>query len=403
MEVARVSSRNGKRMTTSAANAEADQRNSLDSSEVCTLLMTEIGNMGGAERSCMALANWLSAHRVPRRFVLYRDTYGVGIHTNQPLDVVQLSPGRGARNKIAALRQFLRAHPTERCAPLLSGYQIALHATLAGARRFTTLMHDTPSLFGQGLIRTSREKLREHVSNAVVGYGLRRAEKLGGHTIVTSEYLKDECRRVFGVEARIVRMGGLPLSAPFQIRPVRDTLRLLSVQRVEANKRIDWILTSLAELEQDAVPLSSRVDWRLDVAGTGSALEMLRKMSADLGLAHRVCFHGFVSDEDLQELYYQAHLFLMPARQGYGIPAIEALQRGIPILLSRESGVSDILLNTHWATVFTGDAKQMTSKFREAVDNVISGKHHAEPPPSLPTEESWAEEVAYLCGWTRGQ
>ena len=34
----------------------------------------------------------------------------------------------------------------------------------------------------------------------------------------------------------------------------------------------------------------------------------------------------------------------MPAVQGYGIPAIESLQRGIPVLLHRESGVSDILL-----------------------------------------------------------
>lgn len=390
-------------MIISAVNAGVNEKNPSDSSEVCTLLMTEIGNMGGAERSCVALANWLGTQGLPRRFVLYRDTYGVGIHANQPLDVVQLSPGQGARSKIAALRRFLSAHPTGRYAPLLSGYQIALHATLAGIARFSTLMHDTPSLIGQGGVRSAREKLRERVSNAVVGYGLRRAEKLGGRTFVHSEYLKDECRRIFGVDAVIVRTGGLPPSAPFRIRSAHDRLRLLSVSRVEANKRIGWMLTSLADLEKDEVPLSKRVDWRLDVAGTGSALEPLQKMAADLGVASRVCFHGFVTDEQIEGLYNEAHLFLMPARQGYGLPAIEALQRGIPVLLSRESGVSDILLNSRWATVFTGGAEQMTGRLREAIDDVMSERHCAEALPYLPTAEGWTEEVAYLCGWTRRQ
>jgi glycosyltransferase involved in cell wall biosynthesis len=172
---------------------------------------------------------------------------------------------------------------------------------------------------------------------------------------------------------------------------------------VEANKRIDWMLASLSELERAPLPLSRRVDWRLDVAGTGSALEPLRQMAANLKLGDRVCFHGFVSDQQLQELYHEAHLFLMPARQGYGIPAIEALQRGIPVLLSRESGVSDILLSTPWATVLTGGVEQMTSKLGEAIDGVIAGRHHASGLLQLPTEMSWAEEVTRLCGWTRGQ
>lgn len=355
--------------------------------------------MGGAERSCIALADWLHARGLRPQFVLYHDSYGVGIHASHPLDVVQLSPRRGGRNKIAALRQYFRSHPPGRYAPLVSGYQMAVHATLAGVGRFSTLMHDTPSLIGQERQRSTREKLRLRVANAILGFGLRRAQKLGGHTIVTSEYLKDECRRIFGVEARIVRMGGLPTSVPFQLRPIDDKLRMLSVSRVEPNKRIDWLLAALAELEHNDVPLSSRVDWLLEVAGTGSELERLRQMATDLGLADRVCFLGFVNDDHLQSLYNRAHLFLMPARQGYGIPAVEALQRGIPVLLSRESGVSDVLLRTPWATVLTGGAEQMSDGLREAIDAAIAGRHHSAALPDLPTEESWAEEVSRLCGW----
>jgi glycosyltransferase involved in cell wall biosynthesis len=387
-------------METFGTNAEVDLESPTSSAECRTLLMTEIGNMGGAERSCIALADWLQSRGLRRQFVLYHDTYGVGVHASHPLDVVQLSPPRGGRSKIAALRQYFRDHPTGRYAPLASGYQMAVHATLAGVARFNTLMHDTPSLIGQERKRSMREKFRLRVANAILGFGLRRAQRLGGHTIVTSEYLRDECLRIFGVEARIVRMGGLPTSLPFQLRPVHEKLRILSVSRVEPNKRIDWMLAALAELEGDDVPLSSRVDWLLDVAGTGSSLEPLRQMAADLGLANRVCFHGFVNDDQLQALYNRAHLFLMPARQGYGIPAVEALQRGIPVLLSRESGVSDVLLRTPWATVLSGGAERMPTGLREAIEAAMAGRHHGAPLPDLPTEESWAEEVSRLCGWT---
>jgi glycosyltransferase involved in cell wall biosynthesis len=259
-------------------------------------------------------------------------------------------------------------------------------------------MHDSPSLFSDPATRTLRARIRLAISNRIVAHGLRS----GGKTIVTSEYLRSECRKDFGVDANIVRMGGLGAAdsaALFRIRPVTGELRLLSVCRIEGNKRIDWMLRSLAELEHATPSLSTRTNWRLDLAGRGALLEQLAAMAASLGIGDRVHFHGFVADEDLQTLYNQAHLFLMPAVQGYGIPAIESLQRGIPVLLHRESGVSDILLDTPWATVLTGGSDRMTSALAAAMDGVVSGRHHSVPLPPLPTENDWAEPVARLCNW----
>jgi glycosyltransferase involved in cell wall biosynthesis len=194
-------------------------------------------------------------------------------------------------------------------------------------------------------------------------------------------------------------MGGLAAPDAFRIRPVTGELRMLSVCRIETNKRIDWILRSLAELEHASPSLSSQRAWRLDLAGEGSLVAPLTELAASLGIAGRVHFHGFVPDADLQTFYDQAHLFLMPAVQGYGIPAIESLQRGIPVLLHRESGVSDILLDTPWATVLTGGPERMTATLACAIDSVLQGRHHNVPLPPLPSEEDWAEQVARLCGW----
>jgi glycosyltransferase involved in cell wall biosynthesis len=351
------------------------------------IVMTEIDQFGGAERSVVALSRWLYQQGRPNYVVVYHNRCNLAEHALHPLEVVELKPAPGPRNKIAALRRyFRRQHPTPK--PLLSGYQPALHATLAGMRGFHVLMHDTPSLFSDQHLRSTKAKLRIAVSNRIISHGLR----TGGNTIVTSEYLRSECLKDFNVEAKIARMGGLgPASSAPHIRPVEQQLRMFSVCRIEANKRIDWIIRSLAELEQAVPSLSARIDWRLDLAGSGSLIPALQNMAQDLGIGNRIHFHGFVSDENLEKLYESAHLFLMPAVQGYGIPAIESLQRGIPVLLHRESGVSDILLDTPWATVLTGGEDRMTT--------ALTGKHHTIAQPHLPTEDEWAEQVATLCNW----
>ena len=361
------------------------------------IVIPDIEQFGGAERSALALARWLHDSGLPCQIVTYADHCNFARYATHPLAVVELK-AVGARNRIKAFGRYIQSRPAGSPQPLLSGYQPALHATLAGLRGFHTLVHDSPSLFSDPATRTLRSGIRLAISNRIVAHGLRS----GGKTIVTSEYLRSECRKDFGVDANIVRMGGLGAAdsaALFRIRPVTGELRLLSVCRIEGNKRIDWMLRSLAELEHATPSLSTRTNWRLDLAGRGALLEQLAAMAASLGIGDRVHFHGFVADEDLQTLYNQAHLFLMPAVQGYGIPAIESLQRGIPVLLHRESGVSDILLDTPWATVLTGGSDRMTSALAAAMDGVVSGRHHSVPLPPLPTENDWAEPVARLCNW----
>ena len=362
------------------------------------IVITQIEQFGGAERSVLALARWLHTRKLPCHIVTYADHCNLAQFATHPLPIVQLRPGTGARRRITALRRYFRSLPGNSFHPLASGYQAALHATLAGLRGFHTLMHDTPSLFSDAATRTLQGRLRIAVSNRIIAHGL----SSGGNTIVTSEFLRAECLRDFHIEAHIARMGGLTFSdSRFRIRPIPPggPLRMLSVCRIEPNKRIDWLLRALAELEATTPPLSQWTAWQFDVAGSGPQLAPLRELAAQLDLGDRVHFHGFVPDSELQALYDQAHLFLMPAVQGYGIPAIESLQRGIPVLLHRDSGVSDILLETPWATVLTGGPESLTTALASAIDGVLDGRHHAVPQPHLPTEDEWASQVARLCAW----
>jgi glycosyltransferase involved in cell wall biosynthesis len=358
------------------------------------IVLTEIEAMGGAERSALALSRWLLNRNLPHHFVTYVDQIDMAAYADHPITMVQLRPIMRASKKIVAFRRYFarrRGGP----AVLMSGYQPVLHATLAGMRGFHCLLHDTPSLFEDASGFTATQRLHRWVADRITAHGL----KSGGRTIVTSEYLRNETRRVFGVDAEIARMGGLGSAEAFHPRPVTDKLRMLSVSRIESNKRIDWLIRSLAAMEHGTAPLSSRIDWTLEITGRGSQMEPLQALAAALGVAQRIRFLGYVSDAELEQLYGNAHLFLMPAVQGYGIPAIEALVRGLPVLLHRDSGVSDILLGTPWATVIEGGEEGMLPGLRKAIGAVIAGTQLQATLPMLPTEDEWAERVATLCGW----
>jgi len=361
-----------------------------------TLFIAEVEAWGGAERSFLTLCDWLHRHSLPYRLVVYWDRVGLEKFAPFPLNKIELLPENNPFSKVGALRRYFAAESANPYRPLLSGYQPALHASLAGLRGFHCMMHDTESLFSdwdqkQGWKRRARMAVNRQI--------LRKGLGSGGQTIVASEFLQRDAERLYGAHATILRIGGAADGIVFHPRRVEKQLRMLSVSRLEANKRIDWILRALSSLEQQCPPLSRQIDWRLNIVGKGAEQEKLQTLGRDLGLAGRVTFSGFVSDQELSQLYDAVHLFLMPARQGYGIPALEALHGGIPVLLHRESGISDVLLDTPWARVFDGGSENLVPALEQMIHSVIAGNHLHVLPPHLPTQDEWAAEMARLCRW----
>jgi glycosyltransferase involved in cell wall biosynthesis len=118
-----------------------------------------------------------------------------------------------------------------------------------------------------------------------------------------------------------------------------------------------------------------------------------------LGLAEQVVFHGFVSDAQLQALYTQSHVFLMPAKQGYGLPAIEALYQKMGVVVSDESGVVEILENTHWVVIARGGTAGFASAVREMLGRVAQPDFFNQPLPDLPMESSWAIKFIKRLEW----
>lgn len=68
--------------------------------------------------------------------------------------------------------------------------------------------------------------------------------------------------------------------------------------------------------------------------------EVLRSAGADQG----VVFTGFLSDEDLQALYQGAHALVFPSLyEGFGLPALEAMSHGTPVITSNVSALPEVV------------------------------------------------------------
>ncbi len=84
-----------------------------------------------------------------------------------------------------------------------------------------------------------------------------------------------------------------------------------------------------------------------DPAGDGfysNFKEVKALADADVRLRGRIHFTGFVSDDDLPALYSDAFATVLPAfSEGFGLPALESLCCGTPVLASRTGAVSEII------------------------------------------------------------
>jgi glycosyltransferase involved in cell wall biosynthesis len=83
---------------------------------------------------------------------------------------------------------------------------------------------------------------------------------------------------------------------------------------------------------------------RLKIVGSyGWGGEYIDGLVSELGLADEVELLGKVDEMALRELYLGAHALLMPSLyEGFGLPVVEALSVGVPVITSRNSAMAEV-------------------------------------------------------------
>jgi colanic acid/amylovoran biosynthesis glycosyltransferase len=90
----------------------------------------------------------------------------------------------------------------------------------------------------------------------------------------------------------------------------------------------------------------------LTIAGEGPMLDDLQTLARELNVDPRVSFTGFISQEQLRDIYYESDIFLHPSQTGRdgnqeGIPnsMLEAMASGLPVFATRHGGIPEAIEN----------------------------------------------------------
>lgn len=80
------------------------------------------------------------------------------------------------------------------------------------------------------------------------------------------------------------------------------------------------------------------------MAGSGDLLERMIKRAAELGITNKFHFTGFLQGDDVVKMLSISDVYVMPSvSEPFGISPLEAMRSNVPVIISKQSGVSEIL------------------------------------------------------------
>jgi len=170
--------------------------------------------------------------------------------------------------------------------------------------------------------------------------------------IVTSRYgvPESKCRVVYNA----ITVNGKPMPIHFD-RIEKDDKIVLFVGRITMQKGPEYFLAAAKKV------LGVMDNVKFIIAGSGDMIKRIIELAAALGIGHRVTFTGFLRGDDLDRIYEMADLYVMPSvSEPFGLTPLEALSHDVPVLISKQSGVSEVL--THALKVDFWDINEMANK-----------------------------------------
>jgi glycosyltransferase involved in cell wall biosynthesis len=184
-------------------------------------------------------------------------------------------------------------------------------------------------------VMTTRERLGWRL------WGVSSARR-AGRVIAISEAARADMVATLGLDAARVDVtplgvrvpavsptGALPSSLRLGARPF-----VLCVSQKRAHKNLAALVRAIAGLDAALVLPGS----------PGPYEDELRRLADGLGVAERVHFPGWLEQGQLEELYRRAACFVLPSlEEGFGLPVLEAMARGVPVCASNASSLPEVV------------------------------------------------------------
>ncbi len=161
--------------------------------------------------------------------------------------------------------------------------------------------------------------------------------------IAVSNYTKDKIVNHYGIDknkVHVVHNAILKENRKSEFEKKLTNKTVLFLGRLTLQKGPDYFIEVANRV------LQHDPDVRFIVAGSGDMYGKMINKVAEYNIGSKVLFTGHLSGDDVNKAYRMADLFIMPSvSEPFGITPLEALKNNTPVIISKQSGVSEVLTN----------------------------------------------------------
>ncbi len=189
---------------------------------------------------------------------------------------------------------------------------------------------------------TEFDRSGEHVHQMIYDIereGMEHADKV----IAVSHYTRSIIISRYGISGDKVEVvhNGVDLNDHWPLAETginKDEKIVLFLGRITMQKGPEYFLRAAKKV------LEVMDNVKFVMVGSGDLMYRAVEMAAELGIGHKVLFTGFLHGEDVRRIYRSADLYVMPSvSEPFGIAPLEALDNDVPVIISKQSGVSEVL------------------------------------------------------------
>jgi glycogen(starch) synthase len=193
--------------------------------------------------------------------------------------------------------------------------------------------------------------------------GLTAADKI----VAVSQYTKQLIMEKYGIAGDKIEVvhNGIDPNPEYHAQPLQQFLAnkpvILFVGRLTIQKGPEYFLAVAKRV------IAHNPQAVFVLAGQGDMYQSLLVSSAYQGLSSSVLFAGFLRGKEKEILYQRADVFVMPSvSEPFGIAALEAALAKTPVIVSKNSGVTEVLPHAH--AIDFWDIEKMTRTILELLE-----------------------------------